>query len=139
MSVDWSKRNESKLKIFIKAGELCVYTIRLCSNENNFPKRYRWCVTSKIVDSVLDAYKLLVSANKVRVESQQDLIRREDLQDQAYGCLEASTALMDVAFQLFQLKSTSVDYWVGLVEEVQKLLAAWKKSDAVRFQDKVSS
>lgn len=139
MSVVQSKRSKSSLELFIKANELCAYTIKLCSNEKNFPKRYRWCLTNKIVDFVLESYTFLIRANSIRVENSLDKDTRENFQNQAIGLYDASISLMDVAFRTFQLKESSVDYWIGLVEEVQKLLKAWKKSDALRFKDKVDS
>lgn len=139
MSVVASKRSQSKLEVFIKANELSAFTIRLCSNEKNFPKRYRWCLTSKIVDSVVDMYKDITMANRIRVENQIDYETRENLQNRALGNLEASLALMDIAFRVFQLEEDKVNHWVGLVEEVQKLLKSWKKSDSSRFKDKVNS
>lgn len=48
MSVVESKREEGELRALTKARELAVYTIRICCNENNFPKRYRWCITNKV-------------------------------------------------------------------------------------------
>lgn len=139
MSVVSSKRGTTQLEIFIKANELCAYTIKICSNEKNFPKRYRWCLTGKIVDSILEAYKLLICANTIRVGNTLDKDTRENFQNQALGLYEAAISLMDVAFRTFSLKESSVDYWIGLVEEVQKLLKAWKKSDTLRFRDKVDS
>ena len=54
MSVVQSKRGEGQLLVFTKASELATYTIRICSNEKNFPKHYRWCLTSKIVDAAIE-------------------------------------------------------------------------------------
>lgn len=44
MSVVQSKRGEGQLLVLSKANELSVYTIKICSNEKNFPKHYRWCI-----------------------------------------------------------------------------------------------
>ena len=49
MSVPKSLRSEGKLRVITKANELAAYTIKICSNENCFPKRYRWCLTSKML------------------------------------------------------------------------------------------
>ena len=65
MSVVASKRGEGKLLVLTKANELAVYTIRICSNERNFPKRYRWCITAKIVDSAMDISNYANMANSV--------------------------------------------------------------------------
>lgn len=54
MSVPASKRERGELAVFTKSSELTAYTVKICTNENNFPKRYRWCITNKIVDSAVD-------------------------------------------------------------------------------------
>ena len=54
MSVVKSKRDEGRLLVLTKANELATYTIKICSNEKNFPKHYRWCITSKIVDAAVE-------------------------------------------------------------------------------------
>lgn len=38
MSVVKSKRGEGQLLVITKANELATYTIKICSNEKNFPK-----------------------------------------------------------------------------------------------------
>lgn len=48
MSVVKSKRTKSELEVVNKAIALASYTIHICSNEKNFPKRYRWCLTGKM-------------------------------------------------------------------------------------------
>lgn len=50
MSVVKSKRGQGKLLVYTRANELAVYTIQICANEKHFPKRYRWCITNKIVE-----------------------------------------------------------------------------------------
>jgi hypothetical protein len=54
LTVPEGKRTQSKLSVQTKAIELATYTITICSNEKNFPKRYRWCLTSKIVDTAIE-------------------------------------------------------------------------------------
>ena len=54
MSVVKSKRGESELQVVTKSIALASYTIHICSNEKNFPKRYRWCLTGKIVEHTIE-------------------------------------------------------------------------------------
>ena len=139
MSVVESKRTESGLEVFVKSNELAAFTVHICSNEKVFPKRYRRCLTSKIVDSVLEVYKSIMSANRIKVENKLDYELRENLQNQALANLEAALSLMDVAYKAFNLTDSKVENWVGQVKEVQKFLRAWKKSDYSRYKDKVSN
>lgn len=53
MSVVKSKRGQGKLEILTKSRELTAYTIKICTNEKSFPKRYRWCITNKIVENTV--------------------------------------------------------------------------------------
>lgn len=53
MSVIKAKRQEGKLSVLVKAREMCVYTITICKNEKNFPKRNRWILTQPIVSEAL--------------------------------------------------------------------------------------
>ena len=53
MSVVKSKRTKGKMEVITKAHDLAEHTVRICSNEKNFPKRYRWCITAKVVDSAI--------------------------------------------------------------------------------------
>ena len=72
MAVVKSKRETGKLAAITKSNELAVYTIRICSNEKHFPKRYRWCITSKIVESALEINNLSNKANSVYVHDAND-------------------------------------------------------------------
>ena len=53
MAVPEGKRTESKLEVQTKARELANYTTTICSNEKIFPKRDRWILTNRIVNTVL--------------------------------------------------------------------------------------
>ena len=139
MSVVESKRTQSELGVFIKAKDLAAFTIHICSNEKVFPKRYRWCLTNKIVDSVLNSYKEARQANRIKVENSLDYELRENLQNKALAELEAAISLMEIAKVTFDVPDQKVENWVVKVEEVQNLLRAWKKSDSKRNKDKVSS
>ena len=134
MSVVKSKRGEGQLVVFTKASELAAFTVKICSNEKNFPKRYRWCVTGKIVDSVLEIHRCITQANAVYVSSKADYELRETLQKQALSASYAALSLMDVAYRTFILDDikkrikNSKD-----VEYLQMLNFLPKKTEAVSF------
>lgn len=72
MSVPKSKRGTSKLEVITKANELATHTIHICSNESCFPKRYRWCITAKIVDAAVEISRLINMANSVYVNPESE-------------------------------------------------------------------
>ena len=96
MSVIKSKREEGQLLVLTKARELCAYTVTVCKNEKNFPKRDRWILTQPIVTEALSVMSCIRHANSVRVETQQDYDYRRNQQVQAYAHAEALLTLMDV-------------------------------------------
>ena len=137
MSVVKSKRKSNKqpLQVITKANNLTTHTIRICSNENNFPKRYRWCITSKIVDAAVEIARNATIANSINADSDREMYSlRKKYQTVALANTYSLLTLIDIAYNTFSLEGDKVDYWIGLVEEVQNLLRNWKRSDEQRYK-----
>lgn len=138
MSVPKSKRGEPKLEVLTKARELTKYTIKICSNESCFPKRYRWCITYKIIDAALEISRLLSMANAVymgdKEHQKEDWTLRRSYQIKALTNTYALLEMMDIAYQMFGIDGSKMSYWTGLVLEEQDLLRRWKKSDKERYE-----
>lgn len=139
MSVPKSKRGTSKLEVITKANELATHTIHICSNESCFPKRYRWCITAKIVDAAVEISRLINMANSVYVNPESehwkaDWELRRGYQVQALAQTYSLLTMMDIAYRTFGIEGSKMDYWTGLVINVQNLLRNWKRSDENRYK-----
>lgn len=145
MSVPKSKRNETPLSVLTEAHKLACYTIRLCSNENKFPKRYRWCLAKDIIDSAVRAAAYAAKANAIYVNDSQSYVLRRDYQQKAIAEIAGMQALMDIAFRMFsqlrhtgedekQKKQMNIAFWTDQLIKTKALLLAWKKSDTERFK-----
>lgn len=132
MSVVKSQREETELTVITKANELTAYTIKICSNEKNFPKRYRWCITSKIVESSINIGNNIIKANSIYVQSAEDLAARSRYQKEALIETYALLNMISIAYETFGIESDRVKYWTQLVTSVQTLIRNWRKSDANR-------
>lgn len=132
MSVVKSQREETELAVITKANELTAYTIKICSNEKNFPKRYRWCITSKIVESSINIGNNIIKANSIYVQSAEDLAARSRYQKEALIETYALLNMISIAYETFGIESDRVKYWTQLVNSVQTLIRNWRKSDANR-------
>ena len=139
MSVVESERGVGKLRILTKAKELVVYTIRTCSNESHFPKRYRWCLTNEIVGTTIKINSLCLKANSVYVNSINDFNLRNYYQTEALAEIDSLIGLVDVAWSLFGLSTDKVTAWTRLIIEVQSLLRSWRKSDTDRYTERFNS
>lgn len=131
MSVVESKREEGKLRAATKAKELAVYTIRICSNEKNFPKRYRWCLTNEIVRAALQINCCIEKANSVRYKNatEGELEIRRKYQTIAIAETYSLTNLISIAKILYGLNGDKVEYWTRLVKSVRTLARSWKNSE----------
>jgi len=135
MSVPKSKRGHSDLEVVTKANELAEYTIHICSNEKNFPKRYRWCITAKIVDAAIDISRYIIMANSIFVKDADDYRLRKSYQNQALANTYSLLSMMDIAYKTFGIEGDRMNHWTGLVINVQSLLRSWRKSDAERHKE----
>lgn len=128
MSVPKSKRTHGELEVLTKARSLKTYTLGICSNSNNFPKRYRWCVTNDIIKETCELCRLIVRANSIRTDcNEQDLKRRLLYQKQAYELTEVILEDIDTAYAFFRIPSKSIEYWTSLVTDIQSLLKGWTR------------
>lgn len=134
MSVPLSKRGESHLEVITAAYNLAAHTIKICSNEKYFPKRYRWCITSKIVDTAVEIVKLLNIANSVFVSDKSTFETRRSLQVKALAETYALTTLMQIGYEIFGTDPQKIDYWAGLVLKERNLIRSWKKADENRYK-----
>lgn len=136
MSVPKSKRGHSDLEVVTKANELATYTIHICSNEKCFPKRYRWCITAKLVDAAIDISRYIIMANSVYVGNDIEMFKlRKVYQTKGLAATYSLLSMMDVAYRTFGIEGSRMDYWTGIVITVQNLIRNWKKSDERRYSN----
>ena len=133
MAVVKSKRGESELNVVTNSRKLAVYTIKICTNEKNFPKRYRWCVTNEIVKNTNIIHSNILKANSIYVKDESDYKLRKRYQNIALAEIGSLLGNMDIAYELFNISDKRMFYWTGLVIDVQNLLRNWKKSDTKRY------
>lgn len=134
MSVIKAHRNTGKLEVLTKASALCAYTVQICKNEKNFPKRDRWILTQPIVREAVDSFTCMRHANAVKVVTMDDYKYRRAQQVEAYSHLEALLGLIDIAYNVLSLGSDRVEFWTGSILEVEDLLQGWRESDRKRYE-----
>ena len=151
MTVIKSKRKFAPLQAITEIQKLVMYTIQLCTNEQRFPKRYRWCLTQKIVDAAISVKANAAKANSVYVHDVDCYKLRRSYQQRALAELSALEVIMDTAYNLFaglrqpkqtatekepkRLKAINISAWSCQLIIVRKMLLAWKKADADRYNN----
>ena len=134
MSVPKGKRTEGKLQVLVELQALCAYTIQICKNEKNFPKRDRWILTQHIVKLAIEAYTFARKANAVRVMTMDDYKLRRSYQIQCKSSLEALLGLIDIAYMTLGLDGQRVEFWTKSVMSAEDKLAAWRSGDRKRYK-----
>lgn len=135
MSVPKGCRTEGKLQVLTELQALCVYTIQICKNEKNFPKRDRWILTAHIVRHAVDAYSFARQANAVRVATLEDYKLRREYQIRCRTSLEALLGLIEIAYISLNLSGDRVEFWTKSVVSAEEKLSAWRSSDRKRYRD----
>lgn len=136
MSVRVDERSQGELTVIVKAKEMAAHTLRITNNEKNFPKRYRFTLTNKIVDKAFDVYTLLYEANEIYPHNGRELEMRQNKQREAMAYCRSMMAMIDIAKEAFSLSPDKVAYWAKMIFEVRTMTAAWYKKDMERFGKK---
>jgi hypothetical protein len=129
MSVVKSKQSVGKLVAVTKSRELAEYTLKICANEKTFPKRYRWCLTAKIVDSAMNINNGVNMANSVFVRDDADYLLRKQYQTRALAETYALLSMVDIAYRTYSLETARAEYWTRLIYDVQNIIRNWRKAE----------
>ena len=117
---------------------LCVYTIQVCKNERNFPKRDRWILTQQIVKCAVKAYANVLEANAITVVNMDDYVMRRKCQIKARNKLKAMIGLVEIAYTTLSLEENRVAYWTEYIRGCLNLLSKWRASDRKRYARQIS-
>lgn len=127
------KESSSNLETAKMLKGLCVYTIQICKNEKNFPKRDRWILTAPIVKCAVKAYAKVLEANAITVVKLDDYMMRRKCQIQARKKLKAMLGLIEIAYTTLSLEDDRLEYWTGYVKNCLELLSKWRAADRKRY------
>ena len=127
MSVKVCDRSQGKLEVISKAMDFAAHTIKICDNDNVFPKRHRLSANADIIKEGKMIAKLISRANTKRSYE-----KRLELQEQALDLTNDIEIDMEIAYRTIRQNFTEkkLNYWLQLLLEVRSLLKGWIKSDA---------
>lgn len=133
MAVPSYKREQGELAAITKAKELVAYTIQVCNNEKRFPKRSRWILANRIVDSAMTIMEQCDVANNIYVSLPCDYELRRNAQTMALATTSKMLGQVEVAYNMYGSTAVNAEHWTGLVYEVRELIKAWRQSDKERY------
>ena len=110
------KQENNELKVIVKAKELAIHTIKLTSNCNKFPKKYRFTLCDRMQNKTMNVYELLLEANRTHLSS---LYLRNDLQTKVILNCDELLFYIEMCLQLQIIQPNSAEYWSKLVSDIK--------------------
>ena len=123
------KQENNDLRVAIKAKELTVHTIRITSNCNKFPKKYRFTLCDRMQNKAMTIYELLLEANRIQMNNK---AVRSELQTKAILTCDELLFYIELCLQLSIIESNSAEYWSKLVSDIKFMTIAWRTKDKER-------
>ena len=143
MSVRENQRNvpntptNKMLDCLWEARNLALYTIMICSNENNFPPQYYKTMTSDLVEKAKDIYRLGKRANSIYVNGAEASKRWEERsryqREAIFLCIDLLSDI-EIAKTLFNIRGKRVKHWCKKVSDVKSMYINWHNADKERYK-----
>lgn len=121
---------DNELRVILKAKELATHTLRLTSNANRYPKKYRFSLVDKMQNKSMEIYEMLFEANRTDIR---DYKRdRLELQTKAITYCDELLFYIEMSHDLNILNAESMEYWSKIVSDVKHMAIAWRTKDRKR-------
>ena len=121
---------ENELKVILKAKDLCEHTLRITSNCNRYPKKFRFSLVDKMQVKALEIYEYLYEANRTDLK---DYAReRSELQTKAITHCDELLFYIELSHKLNIINVQSMEYWSKMVTDIKHMSIAWRSKDKGR-------
>lgn len=121
---------EKEMEVIIKAKNLAEHTLRVTSNCNRYPKKYRFSLVDKMQNKALEIYEYLYEANRTDIK---DYKRdRLELQTKAITHCDELMFYIELSNKLGIINVKSMDYWSKMVDDIKHMAISWRTKDRKR-------
>ncbi len=126
-------REPSDLTVISKTKDLLTYILKISENA---PKKFRFTLTSRLINSVSDALQEIIMANEAPlVINTTDAAERKQLQHKALAHFKVTDAFAMAARQTGCITADQYRVLSNMLFDCIRLTAAWIKSDARRLNN----
>lgn len=122
--------SNTELKVIIKAKELAKHTLKVTSNANRYPKKWRFSLVDKMQNKALEIYAKLHEANRTDIVDYKR--ERLELQTKAITYCDQLLYYIELSHELQILNEKSMEYWSKMVCDVKHMAIAWRIKDRER-------
>lgn len=121
---------DNELQVILKSKDLAEHTLRLTSNCNRYPKKYRFSLVDKMQNKALEIYEYLYEANRTDLK----LYGRErfELQTRAITHCDELLFYIELSYKLNIINDRSMGYWSKMVSDIKHMAIKWRSKDKER-------
>lgn len=121
---------EKELEVIQKAKKLAEHTLRITSNCNKYPKKFRFSLVDKMQNKSLEIYEHLHEANRTDLR---DYKRdRLELQTKVITKCDELMFFIELSHTLNLISEKSMEYWSKMVSDIKHMTIAWRSKDRQR-------
>ncbi len=122
--------SNTELKVILKAKELAKHTLKVTSNANRYPKKWRFSLVDKMQNKSLEIYEVLHEANRTDIRDYKR--ERLELQTKAITYCDQLLYYIEMSHELQILGEKSMEYWSKMVCDVKRMAIGWRTADSKR-------
>lgn len=119
--------SDEDLLVIEKAKELAKHTLKVTSNANRYPKKFRFSLVDKMQNKSLEIYEMLFEANRTDIKYYK--IDRLELQTKAITYCDELNFYIEMSYALGIINSASMGNWSRMVSDVKYMAIAWIEAD----------
>ena len=127
ISVVKSRRTDKSEMCYL-ANEVEYKVIKMTMNEKYFPKRARFIITNKLIDSAMNVSANFNAANGIFPTSAVKLIIREIYQIIGKANIAVLEHQLNLSKRLFNIPAAVLDDIFGQISEMKKMYSNWFKA-----------
>lgn len=121
---------ENDLKVIQKAKALVTHTLKVTSNANRYPKKFRFSLVDKMQNKSIEIFEMLFEANRTDIKNYKR--DRLELQTKAITYCDELLVYIEISHELGIINMGSVEHWSKMVSDVKHMAIAWRTKDRQR-------
>lgn len=121
---------QTELQVIVKAKQLANHTLKLTSNCNKYPKKFRFSLVDKMQNKCLNIYETLMEANRTGLRLYGH--ERSELQTRVITYCDELLFYIELSYELNIISMGSVEHWSKMVTDIKHMTIAWRSKDKSR-------
>ena len=121
---------KEEMQVILKAQGLAEHTLRITSNCNRYPKKFRFSLVDRMQIKSMNIYEALMEANRTNLHTCK--AERSELQTKAITYCDELLFYIELSHRLGIINEGSMGNWSKMVSDIKHMTIAWRKEEKSR-------